>query len=659
MLVTEEADGKSLKDDGKDGNGTTRGLAPGQVALADEVCLRVIELMLQPDARPTEWLLRKALQRDGQALGNGGREVVGRRCLGITSLLGRLMYIGNEALRQLRAMQELAGGAEERRQGREEGTVTDRVGPPEDMPQEEKRREGKRWQEDAGFPANESRRRPFALRPPLTSLSLPLSSRNMARLLLGQYILHHERSPDGIDDLGRGLFDSEPALFALLLSLPPPTSPLPDPGADVVVHPGLHDDSKHHAHDATPVVRPSPFQYLSIPWPSAPGKALAAKGSLPLWLAAAWIRQYGWEDAAALTAAANAPGPVTLRWNMLRGRGEESWVTGGREGEKEGVVVIPGKGGRREDDPTVKNGLSLFLDRLVQDGIRDATPCPWSPVGVRLMHGRPPHGFWGLSAWKEGWFEVQDEGSQLVALATRVKRGEEVLDLCAGNGGKTLAMASWILRDGKKGDSEGRLWVYDTEQARLKQLLAGARRMGAERLVRAVEDEVALEALMGREEDGQGKGKCDVVLVDAPCSSTGVLRRRPSLRWNLKPDAALNALPAIQRQLLVQAQRYVKVGGRLVYATCSLLEEENEKVVAWFLEEFGSGAREGGREGGRYRPLPWAEEEEPLRAAAEAYGKRQERAKGMIKDLAPGMLLLMPHVHGTDGFFIARFERYR
>jgi 16S rRNA (cytosine967-C5)-methyltransferase len=344
---------------------------------------------------------------------------------------------------------------------------------------------------------------------------------------------------------------------------------------------------------------------------------------------------------------------------MLRGRGEESWVTGGREGEKEGVVVIPGKGGRREDDPTVKNGLSLFLDRLAQDGIRDETPCPWSPVGVRLMHGRPPHGFWGLSAWKEGWFEVQDEGSQLVALATRVKRGEEVLDLCAGNGGKTLAMASWILRDGKKGGSEGRLWVYDTEQARLKQLLAGARRMGAERLVRAVEDEVALEALMGREEDGQGKGKCDVVLVDAPCSSTGVLRRRPSLRWNLKPDAALNALPAIQRQLLVQAQRYVKVGGRLVYATCSLLEEENEKVVGWFLEEFGSGAREGGREGGRYRPLPWAEEEEPLRAAVEAYGKRQERAKGMIKELAPGMLLLMPHVHGTDGFFIARFERYR
>ena len=500
-------------DGGGDGGGGDEAVAAplslGQLALIDEVCLDCLESVLSPGDSTAEWLVRKALQRDGRELGNKGRQMVARRCLGITSLRGRLEFMCDEALRKA------------------------------DAP--------------------------------------PLSLRGRARLLLGLYIIHHEAGLGRESDLKRGLLGGDPALWSLLESV---------------------------AHPET-----------DVRWPSeeaAPAEALAAKGSLPLWLAETLIDQYGATEAAALADEANKPGPVTLRWNPLRcpATGEEE------------------RGGRKTSS---NRGL---LARLAKEGVLGAVPSQWSPYGIRLTQGRPPNGLWGLSPWREGMFEVQDEGSQLIALAAGVRPGEGVLDICAGNGGKSLAMGSCMA-------GQGRLWVYDTHQSRLRHLEAGAKRAGMEGLVTVLGSEAALDGLLME----GGEGICDVVLVDAPCSSSGVLRRRPSLRWTLEPQQAMVTLPSIQRALMVQAQAHVRVGGRLVYATCSLFKEENAEVTDWFLEEFGA----------RFRALPWTEA--PLLAAAEAWaGRKGEEGREV---LVPGTLHLLPHVHGTDGFYMARFERYQ
>eukprot|EP00624_Nannochloropsis_granulata_P002764 evm.model.NODE_23878_length_30850_cov_23.449724.8 len=472
-----------------------------------------------------------------------------------------------------------------------------------------------------------------------------------------------------------------PALFSLLLSLPPPA-----PSSSTTTIISSTPSSSSSSFTAGEVTTSSPPQPSlpptlgasdSLDWPdeeTQPALALAAKGSLPLWLSNQWGGQYGWQEAAALAAEANRPGPVTLRWNKLKRGGE-----GGKEGKRK-ITEEQSEKSSSSSSSTTTTVPALppsfpLLARLAEEGVQGAEPCRWSPVGVRLSRGRPPHGLWGLDAWREGWFEVQDEGSQLVALATGVGKqggraregGEEVLDICAGNGGKSLAMGSlmWGGREGgKEGKREGRLWVYDTHQSRLKHLEAGARRAGMGGLIRVLESEEALDALLlseteeGAREEMKEEGRCDVVLVDAPCSSSGVLRRRPSLRWTLKPEDALVNLPAIQRALLTQAQAHVKMGGRLVYATCSLLKEENEEVVAWFMEQYGEGGKEGGKEG-CFRALPWqGDEEAPLKAAAEAWRDRNG-GEGRREELAPGTLQLLPHVHGTDGFYMARFERYR
>ncbi|KAM3575942.1 hypothetical protein VYU27_002127 [Nannochloropsis oceanica] len=177
--------------------------------------------------------------------------------------------------------------------------------------------------------------------------------------------------------------------------------------------------------------------------------------------------------------------------------------------------------------------------------------------------------------------------------------------------------------------------------------MAGARRAGMWGLVRVLESEEALNVLLspetkeGASEKGKEEGRCDVVLVDALCSSSGVSRRHSSLRWTLKPEDALVTLPAIQHALLAQAQVHKKVGGRLVFATCSQLKEENEEVLAWFLEQYGDGGKEGGKEE-CFRALPWQGEEASLRAATQAWSDRnggEERRE----ELAPGTVQLLPH----------------
>ncbi|MEJ2173537.1 MAG: RsmB/NOP family class I SAM-dependent RNA methyltransferase [bacterium] len=252
------------------------------------------------------------------------------------------------------------------------------------------------------------------------------------------------------------------------------------------------------------------------------------------------------------------------------------------------------------------------LEQLAQDGI-PATATPYSPAGIRLAE-KPAINRHPLFA--QGAIEVQDEGSQLLAYLLAPRRGEMVADYCAGAGGKTLALAM-LMR------GTGRVYAMDVSSRRLAALAPRAARAGI--------SNVHTIALSG-ESDARAKRlarKIDRVLVDAPCSGFGTLRRNPDLKWRHAADA-VTQLAEKQGRILAAAARLVKPGGRLVYATCSILEDENEAVVERFLRETAG-----------FRPL-----------ACNALLAAQRIAL----DTGP-QLRLWPQRHGTDGFFAAAFER--
>jgi len=242
---------------------------------------------------------------------------------------------------------------------------------------------------------------------------------------------------------------------------------------------------------------------------------------------------------------------------------------------------------------------------------------PYSPWGLRLA-GKPA--LTKLDAFTRGAIEVQDEGSQLLAALVDPKRGEMVVDFCAGAGGKTLALGAAMR-------STGRLYAFDTSAHRLDALKPRLARSGLSNVH---------PAAIAHERDERIKrlaGKIDRVLVDAPCSGLGTLRRNPDLKWRQSPQG-LAELAAKQLAILRSAARLVKSGGRLVYATCSLLRDENEAIADAFAQA----------EAG-WKVLPAALALAPFKLAdAEA--------------LCSGdYLRLWPHRHGTDGFFAAVWER--
>jgi 16S rRNA (cytosine967-C5)-methyltransferase len=256
-------------------------------------------------------------------------------------------------------------------------------------------------------------------------------------------------------------------------------------------------------------------------------------------------------------------------------------------------------------------GRDEVLARLAADGI-EAAATPYSPAGVRLA-GKPAVNRHPL--FKDGLVEVQDEGSQILAWLLAPRRGEMIADYCAGAGGKTLALAM-LMR------GTGRIYAMDISAGRLAALAPRAARAGVtsvHSLVLSGESDARVKRLAG---------KLDRVLVDAPCSGFGTLRRNPDLKWRHAPSA-VSQLAAKQRAILAAASRLLKPGGRLVYATCSILREENEGIA----EEFQAMQP-------RFRPLPCGE----LLAA-----QRIPLDTGSF-------LRLWPHRHGTDGFFAAAFE---
>jgi 16S rRNA (cytosine967-C5)-methyltransferase len=254
---------------------------------------------------------------------------------------------------------------------------------------------------------------------------------------------------------------------------------------------------------------------------------------------------------------------------------------------------------------------------LKKDGF-DSTPTPHSPWGLRIP-GKPALN--KLEVFTSGAVEVQDEGSQLLALITDAKRGEMVVDFCAGAGGKTLALGAAMR-------NTGRLYAFDTSGHRLAALKPRLARSGLSNVY---------PVQIAHERDDRIKrlaGKIDRVLVDAPCSGLGTLRRNPDLKWRQSPQA-IEEMKAKQAAILESAARLLKPGGRLVYATCSLLEAENEAVANAFSEAHVKD----------FKPLP----------AEELLGKAHVDDAATLVD---GLFLrLWPHRHATDGFFAAAWQR--
>ncbi len=201
----------------------------------------------------------------------------------------------------------------------------------------------------------------------------------------------------------------------------------------------------------------------------------------------------------------------------------------------------------------------------------DPAPARWSPLGVRIAlsaEGRQPP-VTSEEAFMKGGFEVQDEGSQLAALLSGAAPGMQVLDLCAGSGGKTLALAGMM-------DRRGQIWAYDSDLRRLAPI--------HDRLKRAGAHNVQVRAPKGKQDVlSDLKGKNDLVLIDAPCTGTGVWRRNPDAKWRMRPGALEQRIKE-QVTLLDQAAGFVKKGGRIAYITCSVLQAENNAQIRSFVE---------------------------------------------------------------------------
>lgn len=308
-------------------------------------------------------------------------------------------------------------------------------------------------------------------------------------------------------------------------------------------------------------------------------------GDIPEWLAPSFRRVFGQRTAAEGTALA-LRAPVEVRVNTLKSTRDK-----------------------------VLKALAKF----------SAEPTRLSPLGVAMppprgakrhphVEAEPGHG--------KGWYEVQDEGSQIAALMCGAGPRQQVLDLCAGAGGKTLAFAAAM-------HNTGQVYAYDSDPRQLRPMFERLKRAGV-RNVQVLDggDEAALTALGPR---------FDVVVVDAPCSGSGTWRRRPDSKWRLKPYSLENRI-ADQRKVLATARGLVKPGGRLVYVTCSVLAEENTDQIAAFLAEAPE-----------FHAIPYAE----------VWRQRLGSEPPASADGRDDALLLTPASHGTDGFFIAVLDRTR
>lgn len=319
-----------------------------------------------------------------------------------------------------------------------------------------------------------------------------------------------------------------------------------------------------------------------------PGAPPHVQGDYPEWLTPHLTRVFG-EDLVIEAQAMSHRAPVDLRINTLKADPEKAGKAVKTAGGKPSEILV--------------NGYHI--------------PAPDPSQRETSLQTIP--------AYSKGWVEVQDAGSQIAAAAANVKPGDNVLDYCAGGGGKTLALAAML-------EGKGQVYAYDIDGRRLSALIPRLKRSGAHnvQLCHPREPE-SLEALLG---------KMDLVFVDAPCTGTGTWRRKPDTKWRLK-ESALAKRNEEQAEILDKASEYVKPGGRLLYATCSFLAEEDEDQVAAFLERNSA-----------FRQLDAAQ------SAVES-GQLTEAGAAIVRQnqLPGGAVRLTPRKAGTDGFFFAVMEK--
>ncbi|MDA0237871.1 MAG: RsmB/NOP family class I SAM-dependent RNA methyltransferase [Proteobacteria bacterium] len=305
-----------------------------------------------------------------------------------------------------------------------------------------------------------------------------------------------------------------------------------------------------------------------------PGElSIQERYSLPDWLWRKIETQYGSDEGSSLAQSLLRKAPFDLRVNLIR------------------------------------SSRDKVLAELAVEGI-EATPTLLSPHGIRLKDNFELQKH---RLFLEGHIEVQDEGSQILAQLVGAKRGQMVVDFCAGAGGKTLALGAMM-------SNTGRLYAFDVSAKRLERLKPRLKRSGLSNVH---------PQLIGSETDPRIQrltGKIDRVLIDAPCSGLGTLRRNPDMKWRQK-EQDITSMSEKQFRILSSASKLVKLGGLIVYGTCSLLRDENESVVERFMEDHP----------GKFE----------LVNAAEALA-----IDGIYIESAP-YLRLLPNIHGCDGFFSA------
>lgn len=330
------------------------------------------------------------------------------------------------------------------------------------------------------------------------------------------------------------------------------------------------------AHAPTPLTEDEHARLTDATLDNAPDHV---KGDYPEWLASAFADVFG-ADAVAEGRALAERAPIDLRANALKGDREKAL-----------------------------KALAHLNPEVT----------PLSPLGIRLLVGADGRGP-SLNAeptYMRGLVEIQDEGSQLAALIAAAKPGQQVLDFCAGGGGKTLALAASM-------DNKGQIYATDNDGRRLMPIYP--------RLERANARNVQVRAPKGAKDVlADIVGRCDLVLVDAPCTGTGTWRRNPDAKWRTRPGALEQRIKE-QDDVLASAAQYVKAGGVLVYITCSLLKAENEDRIAAFLEAHAD-----------FLPLD------------AAHMARRAGLEDLARFASPhgAGLRLSPRTSGTDGFYIA------
>lgn len=323
-------------------------------------------------------------------------------------------------------------------------------------------------------------------------------------------------------------------------------------------------------------------QGWNISWPNAQkeaGRYLSARYSHPEWMVKRWLKRYGFEETEALCKTNNESAPLWIRTNTLRVTREE------------------------------------LVDRLEEENVQ-VTLGERIPESLILENSGALD---KLTSFQDGLFTVQDESSQLVAHVLNPQPGDRVLDVCAAPGGKTTHIA-------QKMKNQGEILAFDIHPHKVELIAQLAERLWI--------TNIHAQAGDARELSGIEKGTCQKVLVDAPCSGLGVIRRRADLRWN-KAEEEIEKLPVLQLEILESAAQCVAQGGELVYSTCTLEPEENFEVVKAFRKAHPE-----------FKPvnlldtLPFSLSEEKD-----------------IRQAEKGMLQILPHRHGMDGFFLAKFQR--